>query len=156
MRDRPPLDVLIAGGGCAGLEAMFRLQRIARMTASSPAAADRVLPQPAAFAVCVQPDRDVVYVKPVGELDLATAPQLRDELHELVAAGFTHIVIDLRALLFIDCVGVRLLVELNADARRRRWRLSLIQGRECVRRVLELTATVDILPLTAYARSQVA
>jgi sulfide:quinone oxidoreductase len=29
MRDRPPLDVLIAGGGCAALEAMFRLQRIA-------------------------------------------------------------------------------------------------------------------------------
>jgi hypothetical protein len=29
MRDRPPLDVLIAGGDCAALEAMFRLQRIA-------------------------------------------------------------------------------------------------------------------------------
>jgi sulfide:quinone oxidoreductase len=29
MRDRPPLDVLIAGGGCAALEAMFGLQRLA-------------------------------------------------------------------------------------------------------------------------------
>jgi hypothetical protein len=29
MRDRPLLEVLIAGGGCAALEAMFRLQRIA-------------------------------------------------------------------------------------------------------------------------------
>jgi anti-sigma B factor antagonist len=126
------------------------------MTASPFAAAERLLPQPTAFAVCVRPERDVVYVKPVGELDLATAPQLRDELHELVAAGFMHIAIDLRALLFIDCAGVRLLVELNADARRRRWRLSLIQGRACVRRVLELTATVDILPFTACARSQAA
>jgi anti-sigma B factor antagonist len=125
------------------------------MTALSPAG-DRVAAQPPPFAVCVRPDRDVIYLKPVGELDLATAPQLRDELLELVATGFMHIVIDLRALLFIDCAGVRLLVELNADARRRRWRLSLIQGRACVRRVLELTATVDILPLTAYARSQVA
>jgi anti-sigma B factor antagonist len=126
------------------------------MTASSPAAADRLLPQPTPFAVCIRPDRDVIYVKPVGELDLASAPQLRDEVRELVAAGFMHIVIDLRGLLFIDCAGVRLLVELDADARRRRWRLSLVQGRACVRRVLELTATVDVLPLTAYARSQAA
>lgn len=29
MRDLPPLNVLIAGGGCAALEAMFRLHRIA-------------------------------------------------------------------------------------------------------------------------------
>ena len=113
---------------------------------SAPSAAARVAPQPTAFEVCLRPDRDVIYVKPVGELDLATVFQLRDELHELVAAGFMHVVIDLRALLFIDCAGVRLLVAMNADARRCGWRLSLIQGRACVRRVFELTATLDSLP----------
>jgi anti-sigma B factor antagonist len=119
------------------------------MIAPSAAAADRVASRPPGFEVCVQPDRDVIYVKPVGELDLATAPQLRDELNELVAAGFKQIVIDLRALLFIDCAGVGLLVALNADAPRRGWSLSLIQGRACVRRVFEITVTLDILPFTA-------
>jgi anti-anti-sigma factor len=112
------------------------------------AAADLVAWRPPGFEVCVQPDRDVIYVKPVGELDLATIPQLRDELNELVATGFKQIVIDLRALLFIDCAGIGLLVALNADAPRRGWSLSLIQGRAGVRRAFEITVTLDILPFT--------
>ena len=43
----------------------------------------------AAFQVNVEPAREVVRVKPVGELDLATAPVLREQVDELRAAGLS-------------------------------------------------------------------
>jgi anti-sigma B factor antagonist len=81
------------------------------------------------FVVEVEPEREVVRVRPVGELDLSTGPELRDHVAELVAVGFEHLVIDLRGLSFIDATGVSLLLSLAAQARRERWRLSLIRGR---------------------------
>jgi hypothetical protein len=71
------------------------------MTALSVSAADRLTPQSSPFEIRVPPDRDVVYVEPSGELDIATAGRLCDQLDELVATGFAHVVIDLRELVFI-------------------------------------------------------
>ena len=51
-----------------------------------------------------------------GELDLAAGPRLRRPADELVAAGFEQLVIDLRAVTFIDVSAVRLLLELAARA----------------------------------------
>ena len=40
------------------------------------------------FEVRVLPAREAVWVKPVGELDLATCPELRAQVEELLAVGF--------------------------------------------------------------------
>lgn len=112
---------------------------------------------PARFEIRVQPDRDVVYVEPRGELDLATCARLRDDVTQLLAAGFTHMVIDLRGLRFIDCAGLRLLLALHRDAQRVGSLLSLIQGDAAVRRLFVLTATLDALPFVTappYAASR--
>ena len=58
----------------------------------------------------MHPERDVVRVVPVGELDLATAGMLERELHELRDAGFDHVVLDMRELTFIDSSGIRVVV----------------------------------------------
>lgn len=96
----------------------------------------------------VRPHGEAVHAELAGELDIAASSHARDALHELVAAGFEHLVIDLRALTFIDAAGLRLLLELHAASRRDGWRLSLIQGPPPVRRLFELTATLDALPFT--------
>jgi anti-anti-sigma factor len=96
----------------------------------------------------VRPHREAVHVELTGELDIAASGHARDALHELVAAGFEHLVIDLRALTFIDASGLQLLLEFHAASRRDGWRLSLIQGPPAVRRLFELTATLDALPFT--------
>jgi anti-anti-sigma factor len=101
------------------------------------------------FEVHVRPDRDVVHVEPTGELDMATAPLVRQCVDDLVGAGFTHLVIDLRALEFIDCSGLQLLLELDAGARGDGWRMTLVQGDDAVRRLFALTGTLDSLPFTS-------
>lgn len=101
------------------------------------------------FEVRVRPDRDVVHVEPAGELDMATAPQVRREVEALVATGFTRVVIDLRALEFIDGSGLRLLLALDAAARSDGWRLSLTEGPEPVQRLFTLTGTLDALTFTS-------
>jgi anti-anti-sigma factor len=106
----------------------------------------------ATFAVRVEPDRETVCVTPSGELDLATVAELREQVEELLAAGFEQLVIDLRGLSFMDASGLRLFLGLANDARRDGWRLSLIQGTHQVRRMFVLTATLNQLPFVLPAR----
>lgn len=45
-----------------------------------------------------------------GEIDMATAPQLRAMLDRLIEAGSQRIVLDCRALAFLDSSGIGVLV----------------------------------------------
>jgi anti-anti-sigma factor len=101
---------------------------------------------PPPFVVRIRADREAAHVGPVGELDSAATATLRGEVDKLVGVGFTHVVIDLRELVFMDCAGLGLLLTLAATARHEGWRLSLIQGSEAVHRLFALTATLDVLP----------
>jgi anti-anti-sigma factor len=116
------------------------------MTAPNAEAPARIAPPPHRLEICVQPDRDTVTVRPVGELDLPGSRRLSTAIDDLVEAGFEAIVIDLRGLVFIDCAGVRALLTQHAAAVRDGRRLSLIHGRACIRRVFALTETLDMLP----------
>ena len=82
-----------------------------------------------------------VVVVPAGELDLSCVDALDDQVRELRAAGFDRITVDLRRLTFIDSTGLRILLSLRNDAKRRRQSLTLIRGPRTVQRVFELTAT---------------
>ncbi|TDC65102.1 STAS domain-containing protein [Streptomyces hainanensis] len=46
----------------------------------------------------------------VGELDLATSPSVRQRVHDAVADGRRHLVLDLSEVLFCDSSGVGVLV----------------------------------------------
>lgn len=121
------------------------------MTAANAEAPTRFAPPPNRFEIRVQPGREAVSVRPIGELDLPGSRGLRTAIDELIEAGFEDVVIDLRALTFIDCAGVRVLLTQHAAAVRDGRRLSLIHGRACIRRVFALTDTLDMLP---FARQQ--
>ena len=107
---------------------------------------ERMIDAEVAFEVRVEPARDVVRVKPIGELDLTTAPELREQVAELVAVDFEHVLIDLRGVSSIDAGVVALLLRLAGQARRAGWRLSLIQRQDQVQRILALTGALDQLP----------
>ena len=51
---------------------------------------------------------DVIAVR--GEIDMATAPQLRELLDELITAGSRRIVLDCRELAFLDSSGIGVLI----------------------------------------------
>jgi anti-sigma B factor antagonist len=94
----------------------------------------------------VQPDRARVIVKPVGELDLLTVPQVDRQLRELVETGFERVVVDLRGLTFIDSTGIKLFVEWHARSRGDGFAMELIAGPPNVQRPFEITGLLDRLP----------
>ena len=100
------------------------------------------------FACEVVPARDAVHLRPVGALDLATAPTLDAEIARLRDAGFRRIVVDLAKLDFMDSSGLRALLTLNAHASNDGFELGLIRGNPTVQRVFEVTGTTRLLPFT--------
>jgi anti-anti-sigma factor len=109
---------------------------------------------PAPFRVDVHPERDVMRVAAIGELDIATVAQLQAQIRELREAGFAHVVLDLRQLTFIDSSGVELILDEDRFAHRNGHSFSLISGPPTIQRVLTLCAGNDIprCPQTAQIR----
>jgi anti-sigma B factor antagonist len=94
----------------------------------------------------IWPERDAVRVRPVGTLDMATAPLLEDQLGELRTAGFRALLVDLRGLRFMDSTGLRLMLRWDAAARSDGFELRIVPGEPAIQRVFELTGTLDRLP----------
>jgi anti-sigma B factor antagonist len=102
-------------------------------------------PAPFSLSVDEQPDRAVIAV--AGELDLATAPQLEDELLPRLRDG-GHTVLDLRALDFMDSTGVRVIVAAHLAAQEHGGRFALVRNRDgAVGRVLEISGLDGVLEL---------
>ena len=82
---------------------------------------------------------------------MASAGSLQAQLDELRDAGFKHVVLDLRALTFMDSSGVRLILREDRRARSTGRRFSLIRGDPAVQRVLDICGLSETLD---YGASQ--
>ena len=98
------------------------------------------------FHVEVEPERDKVRVRPVGELDVATVGDVRERIAEVVESGFRHLVIDLRPTTFIDSSGLNLLLQTAAAASVDGWELAIVEGPPAVRRAVDITGLRQALP----------
>jgi anti-sigma B factor antagonist len=89
----------------------------------------------------VLPDEEVHAFNLRGELDQASAPELREPLVEAIDSGATRVLIDLSDCGFIDSTGLSVLVraqqQLLAEGNGRR--LVICCPDEDVRRLLEIT-----------------
>ncbi|MEA2445437.1 MAG: hypothetical protein QOJ12_2729 [Thermoleophilales bacterium] len=94
--------------------------------------------QPQSFDVDVDHADDRVVVRPRGELDLASAPDLRAILQQLRDKR-ASILLDLSELTFMDSSGLRLIWETDAEAKQHGLDLALASGPPEVMRVFELT-----------------
>ena len=103
----------------------------------------RVAARPPAFAcTATHGGLDAAWVNVVGELDIATAPELERTLHE--SEQLAHLtVLDLRELTFIDCAGVHAIVNASLRARQDGRRLVLVRGRPDIYRIFTLTGSTD-------------
>ena len=90
-------------------------------------------------------DGETHVVELLGELDIAGAPRLEEELLSVEASDAESIVIDLRGLEFIDSTGIRLLL-MAADRCSDNGRLTILRGPAQVHRVFEITDLVNRLP----------
>jgi anti-anti-sigma factor len=91
----------------------------------------------------VEPHRETVRVRPVGEIDLATVDIVERQLSELKAAGVTALTLDLRAVSFLDSSGLRMILRWNAQAAADGFAFRLIEGPSAVRRLFDVTGTTE-------------
>lgn len=83
----------------------------------------------------------VVHV--VGEVDTLTAPLLRAQLDEQIAAA-SLVVLDLSDVSFLGSAGLAVLVAAKDDAERREHRLRLVCGSRIVTRALQATGLLGL------------
>jgi anti-sigma B factor antagonist len=109
--------------------------------------ASSMVPPP--LQVTVTPDRERAIVSPRGELDLATAPVVEQEVVALCERGFTEVCLDLAGVSFFDSSGLRLLMRLEARLAEEGCRFTVEPGDGAALRVLRLTRLDDRFPLPA-------
>lgn len=82
-----------------------------------------------------------------GEIDVYTAPVLRERLAALHEAGQHDLVVDLRAVRFMDSTGLGVLVGVLKRVRLARGSLSLVIDSERILKVFRITALTQIFDI---------
>jgi anti-sigma B factor antagonist len=100
----------------------------------------------APFVCAVSDGMDAAWVHLAGELDVATAPELRTKLREAELRA-RLVILDLRELAFMDAAGVHAIVEASIRARQANRRLLLLRGPANVDRVFSLTGSTDAVEI---------
>ena len=88
-----------------------------------------------------QPKDDMVKIALRGELDLDSAGRLEAEVGRARAGGAGRIVLDLQQVDFIDSTGLRVLLGLRNDVKRRGHALLLVPPGPAVLRIFAITGT---------------
>ena len=82
-----------------------------------------------------------------GEVDLATAPRLREALTGLVADGHTQVVVDLTATEFLDSTGLGALITGLKRVRAKGGDLRIVCTSPRVCKVFEITSIDKVIPM---------
>jgi anti-sigma B factor antagonist len=82
-----------------------------------------------------------------GEVDVYTAPKLREKLVELVAQGRYHIVVDLEAVDFLDSTGLGVLVGGLKRVRSHDGDLVLVCTHQRILKVFEITGLTKVFTI---------
>jgi anti-sigma B factor antagonist len=90
-------------------------------------------------------DRIVVDVS--GEIDVYTAPKLRDKITELVADGIYHIVIDMEDVQFLDSTGLGVLVGGLKKVRAHDGSLSLVCTQDRLLKIFQITGLAKVFAI---------
>jgi anti-sigma B factor antagonist len=90
-------------------------------------------------------DRTVVAVG--GEIDVYTAPKLREQLVDLVNAGRYHLVVDMEGVEFLDSTGLGVLVGGLKRVRAHDGSLRLVCTQERILKIFRITGLTKVFPI---------
>lgn len=97
------------------------------------------------FIADVQSRDGVAKITLSGELDMATAPKLGEQLKRSEADGVTAIILDLRDVTFMDSTGLVACLEARDRATANGHRFMVIEAGPAPKRVFEITGTGYLL-----------
>lgn len=91
-----------------------------------------------------------------GEIDVYTAPALREKLNELVADGHHHLIVDMEQVDFLDSTGLGVLVGGLKKVRGHDGSLHLVCTQEKILKVFRITGLTKVFPIHATVDEAVA
>jgi anti-sigma B factor antagonist len=82
-----------------------------------------------------------------GEIDVYTAPKLREQLIELVNEGKFHLVVDLEKVDFLDSTGLGVLVGGLKRVRNHDGSLELVCTQDKILKIFRITGLTKVFPI---------
>ena len=82
-----------------------------------------------------------------GEVDVYTAPKLREKLVELVSDGHYNIVVDMTKVEFLDSTGLGVLVGGLKRVRSHNGSLELVCNQERILKIFRITGLTKVFPI---------
>lgn len=86
-----------------------------------------------------------------GEVDVYTAPALKERLVDLIESGCSNVVVDLEQVSFIDSSGLGVLVSALRRARERDGAVRIVCTRENILKIFRITGLDKVFPVFAEA-----
>lgn len=137
------------------------------MVVTTPADIEQQLaPQPSAAARSEGPERcrdhkgyiveltlehrtegDTTVLDVAGEVDVYTAPKLREKLVELVSDGHYNLVVDMTKVEFLDSTGLGVLVGGLKRVRSHNGSLELVCSQERILKIFRITGLTKVFPI---------
>ena len=82
-----------------------------------------------------------------GEIDVYTAPRLRQTLIDLVDAGSTDIVVDMEKVDFLDSTGLGVLVGGLKRVKDKEGSLKLVANQDRILKIFDITGLARVFPI---------
>ena len=92
-----------------------------------------------------QGDATVVSLR--GEIDVYTAPRLRQTLIDLISEGATDIVVDMSGVDFLDSTGLGVLVGGLKRVKAKEGSLKLVVTQEKILKIFDITGLTKVFPI---------
>jgi anti-sigma B factor antagonist len=99
------------------------------------------------FQIEERTERGTPVVAVSGEIDVATAPQLQERLHSLIARGQATLVLDLLAVTFLDSTALGVLVGALKRCREQGGQLQLVVADPRIMKIFEITGLTTVFPI---------
>jgi anti-sigma B factor antagonist len=103
------------------------------------------------FAVTREDLDDAVVVAVRGDVDVATSPTLRAELHQAISGGRNRVVVDMSGMDFIDSAGLGVLIGALKRAREADIGMVLKGLQSSPRKVLSITGLDEVFDIDESA-----
>ncbi|HEY5334534.1 MAG TPA: STAS domain-containing protein [Mycobacteriales bacterium] len=82
-----------------------------------------------------------------GEIDVYTAPKLREKIIDVVAGGSYHLVVDMEKVEFLDSTGLGVLVGALKRVRAHDGSLALVCTQDRILKIFKITGLTKVFPI---------
>lgn len=101
----------------------------------------------AALDIALESVGDFSLISLSGEVDVYSAPKLRETIKDLVDKGEYHIIVDLEKVAFLDSTGLGVLVGGLKRVKPHKGELGIICNQEKILRIFRITGLTKVFPI---------